>query len=317
MEIITKSKEQEIIEACATDRSDWDQNFNGPDDQDVQTARGLLQASFRPVNTMAFGKLDKFPSEILLDILEHLDITSLLRFRWVNHKARYAVSSMRKLAVVVEQAMSAPYMVLRTGVGRYFTLDHFYTVVTGPNCYICGNFGPFLYLCAMERCCCDCIELSNEPQLLPYDAFVEASLSCGHRKHRQPQRLVPVVSLIYGIHYNVGLGETKRVVSKSLAKNTSLSIQPSSTMFMRTTSWMLARALQLSGSPGITRKLGFLRGGLIAKKLWREMLLMIRSIIYFCGLTSWTISSHAAGVRRNGSSTSRKSSSRGGIQWDN
>lgn len=149
MKTATKKKETDIIETCATYRSDWDYDFNAPDDEDVEAARGLLQTKFQPPKSLTLGRLGILPSEILLDILERLDISSLFRFRWVNHRARCAVSSMRKLAVVVEQAMSTLYMVPRTGVGRYFTLDHVYTVVTRPNCYIRGSFGPFLYLCAV------------------------------------------------------------------------------------------------------------------------------------------------------------------------
>lgn len=219
MEPTQEIDENEIIQVCTTDRGAWDRYFHSPNDDDVQVARALLQTPFRFPSISTFGRLNIFPPETLREILEYLDIASLFRFHCVNHSARQAVGSMRKLAILVEHTMSALYMVLRTGIGRYFTLEYLYTVLTLPNCLLCGKFGPFLYLCAVVRCCHRCIQGSIALRVFPFTAFVRAGRKCCPGKNKQLQQLVPVMSLVEGIHRDrFRPGEPKRLVSLTLAK---------------------------------------------------------------------------------------------------
>ncbi|KAM0794796.1 hypothetical protein BDR22DRAFT_814538 [Usnea florida] len=111
------------------------------------------------------GQLDVLPLEIVQRILELMDIYTLTRMQCLNHDSNLLVNSLPQHRDIVAHAPNALRAMLGTGLASNFGIDDLYRALRSEECFLCGCFGPFLYLLSCRRCCYGC--LAKAPDTLP------------------------------------------------------------------------------------------------------------------------------------------------------
>ena len=113
----------------------------------------------------SIGWLDKLPPETIQCILSNLDLATLTLLRSISRRMNLLVSSVFSYNKAVTHAPDALRALLSTGAAHYFTAIDLYKALREQECFLCGDFGPFLYLLECHRYCWRCI--SSIQDLLP------------------------------------------------------------------------------------------------------------------------------------------------------
>ena len=113
----------------------------------------------------SLGQLDVLPLEIVQRILELMDIYTLTRMQCLNHHSNLLVNSLPQYKDIVAHAPNALRAMLGTGLASNFGIDDLYRALRSEECFLCGCFGPFLYLLSCRRCCYGC--LAKAPDTFP------------------------------------------------------------------------------------------------------------------------------------------------------
>ncbi|KAJ4302092.1 hypothetical protein N0V88_002228 [Collariella sp. IMI 366227] len=125
--------------------------------------RLLFRDTFPSTPAASLGSLDReLPTEMLCAVIRYLDLSSMLRFRQVNRRARQLATAMPEYQVVTKYAMDALLALHKTLLAADFTLTDIRTALTTENCRFCGEFGGFVSLLGFQRCCFPCLQLAPE-----------------------------------------------------------------------------------------------------------------------------------------------------------
>lgn len=103
------------------------------------------------------GRLQVLPTELLLKIFLDLDIESLFKLLHVNGRSREVVTGIFEWRAISKHALDALLALFRTGMAKYTTLPQLYRPLTEKWCVTCGEYGGFLFIPTMMRCCLKCI----------------------------------------------------------------------------------------------------------------------------------------------------------------
>ncbi|CAI7626687.1 unnamed protein product [Penicillium bialowiezense] len=119
------------------------------------------------------GDLDGLPAELLMDIVGHLDMSSIFHLRDVNVAARDLVLSSRDYrAVQQEKELAAA---LRTSsLGKKVTLTMFAYMVWSKKCECCSEPGQLLAIQLWKRLCDSCASHAHPD--IPLDALHPSTL---------------------------------------------------------------------------------------------------------------------------------------------
>ncbi|PVI03897.1 hypothetical protein DM02DRAFT_519788 [Periconia macrospinosa] len=161
------SEEQtnDIIQATAYQRKGyplcaiW---FRPHDHVDI---RQSIATSSERTSPDGFGSLDRLPPELLLEILFHLDMHSLFKFRQTNLRARQTINSLPQYRIVVSHGLNLLCATLRTRVATHISLLDIYSALCTKACSLCGEFGGFVFLLTWKRCCFKCIKEAPETKV--------------------------------------------------------------------------------------------------------------------------------------------------------
>ncbi|PYI35199.1 hypothetical protein BP00DRAFT_388968 [Aspergillus indologenus CBS 114.80] len=157
----------------------------------------------RHATTSTLGRLDILPTELVHGICLRLDIRSLFRFRQVNRRGQQIVRATRLYQAVIDHALEALCVILRTNTASWFTLSDLFEVLCTKECQFCGAFGGFLFLPSFARCCFTCIREDNLPGVLPLSILKHRIKP---RSGRRPGS-IPTVRTLPGIY---AMDETPR-----------------------------------------------------------------------------------------------------------
>ena len=113
----------------------------------------------------SIGCFDQLPLEITQCILSNVDLATLTLLRSISKRMNLLVSSIFLYKEAVTHAPNALRALLSTGAAHYFTVIDLYNALREHECFLCGNFGAFLYLLECHRYCWRCI--SSVQHLLP------------------------------------------------------------------------------------------------------------------------------------------------------
>ncbi|KAF2869743.1 hypothetical protein BDV95DRAFT_576181 [Massariosphaeria phaeospora] len=134
-------------------------------DVQLQILRPLdLKQSEPPVSAVGVGILEILPIEILLEVLEHLPLSSLIHFRNANRHARYIVDSMAKFRIIVEQAPQAIRGALAISTTVSVTLPQLFDKLSQRHCDCCNSLGQYFWLPTMIRLCYTCAQHRSLPR---------------------------------------------------------------------------------------------------------------------------------------------------------
>lgn len=131
---------------------------------------GIIQSiatSFPRTSDTGLGPLDRFPLELVHEILLYLDMQSLFNLRQASLRSRQTVDSLHQYQRVVSHGLNVFCALLRTRLAIDFSLSNFYQAPCTKACDTCGGFGGFVSLLAWHRCCAACVRGALESQLQP------------------------------------------------------------------------------------------------------------------------------------------------------
>ena len=102
------------------------------------------------------GNLETLPLELLHEMLVHLDLRSLMNFRYVNRRAAELVESQPKYKTITKYAQNALRGILCIQTGTWITSKMLYKKLLTPECEECGDFAAYLYIITCRRVCFLC-----------------------------------------------------------------------------------------------------------------------------------------------------------------
>ena len=120
------------------------------------------------------GALGILPLELLNAVLLDLDLQSLTVLRRVSQRSRLAVDVLPQYQSIRLHGPELLRASLSLRLSDSTTLSQLYGALTTASCFLCGEFGAFIYMLSCSRVCLLCVE--QRPELLP--------LSLSHAKHK-------------------------------------------------------------------------------------------------------------------------------------
>src|SRR5690606_30502129 len=90
----------------------------------------------------SLGTLSKLPIEIIQEILGHVDLYTVMRFRSVNSQARLIVSSQPEYRDIITFAPDLLRGMLLTNAAVYHSLSDVYRVLCDGRCGVCSVPNP-------------------------------------------------------------------------------------------------------------------------------------------------------------------------------
>lgn len=125
--------------------------------------RGLSTPNFLVIRPSSAALLDTLPLELLHLVLDRLDFQSLFSLLMTNTGCRSLVESFPPYKRTVTHAISVLAAMNRTKVLPIHSAAQVYTALSSESCFLCDDYGPFLFLLNAERCCLNC--LRDNPSL--------------------------------------------------------------------------------------------------------------------------------------------------------
>lgn len=101
--------------------------------------------------------MTKLPLELLYDIFSSLDFESLAELRLVSYVIKQTVEAMPAFKCLVEHASTALRALRKSKLISEFSAVQLYHVLITDRCVGCADYGPFLLLPTIERCCFNCL----------------------------------------------------------------------------------------------------------------------------------------------------------------
>lgn len=114
--------------------------------------------------TKFLGDLSALPLEFLADMVEYLDLQTILSLLRVNKSARAVIQFVLSFQLVTEHVPDALLALLKTGVSNRLILADITHLMSQKNCSFCSSFAGFLFLPTLKRCCLLCLQ--NHSKLL-------------------------------------------------------------------------------------------------------------------------------------------------------
>jgi hypothetical protein len=114
----------------------------------------------------SFGLLELLPPELLSSILRMLDVQSIVRLSCTSVSGNLIVRShqpYRDLLALAPEALSA---LSRTWLLNVYSAPEIHAALRAERCFICSQYGAFLFLPTCERCCWDCLYSSPLTRLI-------------------------------------------------------------------------------------------------------------------------------------------------------
>ena len=101
------------------------------------------------------SQLDRLPLELLIEILLHLDIPSLTRFRGLNRFTMELVDSVHQYTAIIEHCPNIIRAIVSIQADA-FDCGTLYRTLCTSRCSTCNRFGSYLYLIDCRRVCYLC-----------------------------------------------------------------------------------------------------------------------------------------------------------------
>lgn len=122
-----------------------------------------LDIKHRPLGTSEspLGWLS-FPLEIHHMILAQLDPSTLRQLRAVNSYARSFVLEFPEYRDITNHAPGLIPSLHLTGLISYFSVLRMWSLLTSSKCVVCSQFGGYVFLPGLQRCCQRCAERDME-----------------------------------------------------------------------------------------------------------------------------------------------------------
>lgn len=103
------------------------------------------------------GALDAFPLEIIHLIFASLDFQSLFYFLCASLRCRALVETFPAYKETTTHAAGVLMVINRMKLLEMHTAASIHLALRSESCTRCNDYGPFLFLPAVKRCCLNCL----------------------------------------------------------------------------------------------------------------------------------------------------------------
>ena len=159
------------------------------------------------------GTMMKLPLELLHNIFSSLDFESLGKLRLVSYVIKQTVEAMPAFKCMVEHASTALRALRESKLISEFSAVQLYNVLITDRCVGCGDYGPFLLLPTIERCCFNCLTDNLSMRVIS----MSAAASCFALSTRSLSH-IPRMYSIPGKYNNQRCSRRQRLVSTRMAR---------------------------------------------------------------------------------------------------
>ncbi|KAM5476122.1 hypothetical protein MauCBS54593_000805 [Microsporum audouinii] len=170
----------------------------------------------------SIGRLDVLPLEILHDTLNSLDFRTLSRLSYVSKRGRSVVESLPAYRELMKHAPDTLKALGKSQLINFHPAGRLRAVLRSESCVWCGQYGPFLFLPTLDRCCYEC-QRSN-PSL--WVMTTDLARYCFSLTTTQV-RTLPIIRSIYGVYdvsHELSRRRRLKLVSVKAAKELSQSL---------------------------------------------------------------------------------------------
>lgn len=186
-----------VLRVAAYNRLDFNVALIRSPSSEHNPIRTSIAEAFPSSATAKIGLLECLPTELVWNVCAALDVGSCFRLRQTNRRARQYVSGLHEYRMVARHALESLRAVLRTGISPHVTMSALYQALCTRGCQICGSeFGGFLFLLTVTRCCFNCIESSSRLGVVSLAAVAKGA---GVSRHMLQRRL-PVLRTLPGTY---------------------------------------------------------------------------------------------------------------------
>ncbi|KAJ5930051.1 hypothetical protein N7466_005544 [Penicillium verhagenii] len=126
------------------------------------------------IDPNGLGILKLLSLEVLYEIIDHMDFTTISKFSQTCHYAHTAVKHHPSHRVLAEHCPSLCKTVDRLGLGYWNSLRNFRAELHFPNCRSCGSSGAYIFLPTCERICINCCENNKDYWCIMIDEALDA-----------------------------------------------------------------------------------------------------------------------------------------------
>lgn len=173
----------------------------------------------------SLGRLDQFPAEVLMMILDYLDFQALSRIAQTSNLGKEIVEGLAVYQSMMQHAPEVLTALGRTGLLRYHPATLLHQTLRSKECVSCRDFGAFLLLPTSERVCFDCLDRNSALRVMrTNDAKTAFGLTETHLKG------IPVMKTIpgkYAITWPTSQRRPLRLVNVGRAKRLALRVHGS------------------------------------------------------------------------------------------
>ncbi|KAI1174959.1 hypothetical protein F4777DRAFT_579406 [Nemania sp. FL0916] len=167
-------QEKAIIRTCGYPRLDFGNLVLRSSMTEEEEPQQNLDMAFLTQPAADLGNLEKLPTELIVQVLKFLDISTYFQFLHTNRRARELATDIREYSLIVKHGLQAFRAFLRTETAHRLTVYELYLCMITENCEFCGEFGGFIYLITAQRCCYECVQFAGETHTMPLRFFTKA-----------------------------------------------------------------------------------------------------------------------------------------------
>lgn len=190
---------EDIISVTARPQLDWIKRTVNAAQGHHETVRGHLFQAAATTPILDLGSLAVLPVEVLTMISLELDVQSAFRFSHTCRGTRGLLSHTRSIRQLGEHALECIWALLRTRTADGITLDDLFSTMTQYTCGLCGQYGGFLSLLTLKRCCHRCALSAEEMGIVSvYEVTKRAYLSTSTVKRFGPTMITHVPVRTFG-----------------------------------------------------------------------------------------------------------------------
>jgi len=248
------------------DTNTWMINFPGLAGMDHMES-DLLKHNSAPHAFRSLGTLDVLPLELQHEILRQLVLRNITTFKSLNSRAQMVVTSLPEYRDLASHAPGAIRALASTGIDSYFTLSQLFDLLCVQRCSLCNDFGDFLFLPALTRCCARCSESALD--LMPMSRAAAKAAYGLTDKTLEP---VPKMTTLPGDYGILDTLYQRRLIllSRALAQQAGCRT-PTETPAARDTMQDVRRYMAVTPFPYLDRKPGKVEHGIQCKGCERVM----------------------------------------------
>jgi len=156
--------------------------------------------------SISIGDLSLLPLEVIHNVLDHLDISTIGSVRCLSRHSRLIVDMFPPYRDLTTYASSVLCVLYSTHLASTYSIGQLYSVLTNDRCVCCDAFGPYLLLTTCERCCFSCL---YDPKMAA-TTLSNAASAFGLSKIEIGKK-IPIITTIPGI-YTIERTERKRIL---------------------------------------------------------------------------------------------------------